>query len=359
MRALVESSSNTPHLPLMETADARDLLQSLLDAAIASASPATCVPPYLPEAPAGRTVVVGAGKAAAAMARAVETHWRRRAPLSGLVITRYGHGVPCDRIEVVEAGHPLPDSAGERAAAEILRRVQGLTPNDLVLCLLSGGGSALLAVPAPGISLDDKREVTQALLNSGASIAEINCVRKHLSAIKGGRLAGASFPAALLTLAISDVPGDDPSVIASGPTVADPSTLADARAVLTKFGISAPLAVVAHLATAANETPKPSDSPATASFQIIARPRDALDAAAATAARRTGLRALVVGDALQGDARLLGQTQGQMALHVAANGEPISAPAVLLSGGETTVRVQGNGQGGPQRGIPPWTRPDP
>jgi hydroxypyruvate reductase len=279
----------------------RDLLRRLFEAALGAADPARCVPPHLPAPPKGRTIVVGAGKAAAKMARAVEDHWS--GPLAGLVVTRYGHGVPCDRIEVVEAAHPVPDAAGQAAAARILRMVQGLSADDLVLCLISGGGSALLALPAPGLTLDDKRAVNRALLKSGANIAEMNCVRKHLSAIKGGRLAAAAAPARVVSLLISDVPGDDPAVIASGPTVADPTTFADALAVLEKYRIDEPAAAIARLRKAQDETPKPGDPRlARVATTIIARPQDALEAAAA-AARQAGIAPLILGDSIEGEAR--------------------------------------------------------
>src|SRR5262247_1321346 len=240
------------------TAPPRALLRSLFDAALGAADPARCVPPHLPPPPTGRTVVVGAGKAAAKMARAVEDHWP--GPLEGLVVTLYGHGVPGQRIEVVEAAHPVPDAAGQQAAARILEMVRGLSADDLVLCLISGGGSALLALPAPGLTLDDKRAVNRALLKSGANIAEMNCVRKHLSAIKGGRLAAACHPARVVTLTISDVPGDDPAVIASGPTVPDKTTFADALAILDKYGIAEPRAAIEHLTRGDDDTPKPGDA---------------------------------------------------------------------------------------------------
>ena len=243
----------------MPAADPRALLRELFDAALDAAAPGRCLPPHLPEPPPGRTVVVGAGKAAAEMARAVEAHWA--GDLDGLVVTRYGHAAPTRAIEVVEAAHPVPDRAGREAARRILELVGGLGEDDLVLCLISGGGSALLALPAAGVSLDDKQAVNRALLRAGATISEINCVRKHLSAIKGGRLAAAAAPARVVALLISDVPGDDPHVIASGPTVADPTTFADARAVLAKFAIDPPAPVRAHLETAADETPKPGDAP--------------------------------------------------------------------------------------------------
>ncbi|MGE0120096.1 MAG: glycerate kinase [Dongiaceae bacterium] len=322
----------------------REFLRSLFDAALAAADPARCVAPHLPSPPKGRTIVVGAGKAAAKMARAVEDHWP--GPLAGLVVTRYGHGVPCDRIEVVEAAHPVPDAAGQQAAARILAMVQGLSAEDLVLCLISGGGSALLALPAPGLTLEDKRAVNRSLLKSGANIGEMNCVRKHLSAIKGGRLAAAAAPARLVSLLISDVPGDDPAVIASGPTVPDPTTFADALAVLTKYGIGEPAAVIARLRAAQDETPKPGDSRlARTETTIIARPQDALAAAAALAAQ-AGFAPVILGDAIEGEAREVAIVHAGIARQVRRHGQPAPAPAVLISGGETTVTVRGRGRGG-------------
>jgi hydroxypyruvate reductase len=327
----------------------RAFLRALFDAALGAANPALTVPPHLPLPPSGRTVVVGAGKAAAAMARAVEDHWS--GPLSGLVITRYGHGVPCRRIDVVEASHPVPDAAGSAAATRILASVHGLAADDLVLCLASGGGSALMALPAPGLTLDDKRQVTRALLKSGATIGEINCVRKHLSAIKGGRLAAAAAPARVVTLAISDVPGDDPGTIASGPTVADATTFADARAILQKYAIAPPPAVARHLAETREETPKPGDPRlARSEFVLVATPQRALEAAAA-AARRSGVFPIVLGDAIEGEARDAALVHAGIARQAAAAklvlGEQAAPlPLVLLSGGETTVTVRGNGRGG-------------
>jgi glycerate 2-kinase len=325
------------------------LLRSLFDAALAAADAARALPPHLPPPPRGRTVVVGAGKAAAAMAKAVEEHWR--GPLSGLVITRYGHGAACRHIEIVEASHPVPDAAGSAAAARILESVRGLIADDLVLVLASGGGSALMALPAPGLALDDKRMVTRALLRSGATIGEINCVRKHLSAIKGGRLAAAAAPARIVTLAISDVPGDDPAVIASGPTVADPTTFAAARSILAKYSIEPPPAIAQHLASAKDETPKPGDPRLTRSEMVlIATPQDALAAAAATA-RAAGVTPLVLGDAIEGEARDVAQVHAGIARQAAAGkllvgDKALPLPAVLLSGGETTVTVRGAGRGG-------------
>ena len=329
--------------------DPRTFLRRLFEVGLAAVEPARIVPPHLPEPPKGRTVVVGAGKAAAAMAKAVEDHWS--GPIEGLVVTRYGHGAPCRRIEVIEAAHPVPDAAGNTAAARILDRVRGLGPDDLVLCLVSGGGSALLTLPAPGLSLDDKQATVRALLASGATIGEMNTVRKHLSAIKGGRLALAAHPARLVTLAISDVPGDDPSVIASGPTVADASSFADAAAVLAKYRIEPPAAVAAHLARAAEETPKPGDPRLAHSEMIlVARPQDALDAAAAVA-ETAGIAAAVLGDSIEGESREVARVLAGVALQVARRGQPVRPPAVLLSGGETTVTVSGKGRGGRNRRI--------
>jgi hydroxypyruvate reductase len=322
----------------------RDFLRRLFDAAIAAADPALCVPPHLPPDDGGRLIVIGAGKASAAMARAVEDHWS--GPLDGLVVTRYGHGVPCQRIEIVEAAHPVPDAAGELAAQRMLAKVHGLSENDRVLALISGGGSALLAAPAAGITLAEKRAITTALLRSGASIGEMNCVRKHLSAIKGGRLAAAAWPAPVLTLAISDVPGDDPAVIASGPTVADPTTAVDALKVLDFHAIAIPDALRARLATGELETPKPGDPRLTKSeFRLVASPRQMLEAAAAEASR-LGVTPLILGDAIEGEAREVGKALAGMAISCGRHGFPAKKPCVLLSGGETTVTLKGAGRGG-------------
>jgi hydroxypyruvate reductase len=318
---------------------ATNLLRRMFAAAVASAAPDVCVPPHLPAPPKGRTVVVGAGKAAAAMARAVEAHWPADKPLCGLVVTRYGYGVgPLRRIEVVEAAHPVPDAAGRDAAARILAAVRGLTADDLVLCLISGGGSALLALPLPGLSLAQKQDINRALLRSGAAIGDMNCVRKHLSGIKGGRLALAAAPARVVTLVISDVPGDDVSVIASGPTVADATTQAQARGILRRYGIPAP----AVLDDPAFETPKTLPP---GEVRLIATPQAALEAAAALA-RAGGVAPLILGNALEGEARELGRVMAGIARQVATHGQPLPAPCVLLSGGETTVTVRGTGCGG-------------
>ncbi len=279
----------------------RQFLLDMLQAAIAAALPDRCVPPHLPSPPRGRTVVVGAGKASAAMARAVEAHWK--GDLSGLIVTRYGHAVPTTRIEIVEAGHPVPDEAGRAAAERILGMVRGLSEDDLVLCLISGGGSALLTLPVPGLTLADKQSVNKALLKSGAAIGEMNCVRKHLSAIKGGRLAVAASPARVATLLISDVPNDDPSVIGSGPTVADPTSAADALAILEKYRINGPASVLDHLRRGTDETPKPGDRRlARAEISLIATPQQSLEAAAAVA-RAAGFAPLILSDSIEGEAR--------------------------------------------------------
>jgi len=319
----------------------RAYLRALFDTAVAAAQPALCVPQALPAPPTGRTVVIGAGKASAAMAKAVEDHWP--GALEGLVVTRYGFSVPCNRIEIVEASHPVPDRAGIEASRRMLGLVGGLGEDDLVICLISGGGSALLCLPAEGLTLADKQAVTGALLRAGTPISEINVVRKHLSAIKGGRLAAAAAPARILTLAISDVPGDDPSAIASGPTVADPSSFADARAILAKYDIAPPDAVLRHLLAAAEESPKPGDPRlARAEYRIVASPGMMLEAAAARA-RADGIAVEMWGDALEGEARELGREHGQRALATAAE----RRPRLILSGGEATVTIKGNGRGGP------------
>lgn len=316
----------------------------MFEAAVAAAAPDSCVPANLPPPPKGRTVVIGAGKASAAMARAVERHWT--GDLSGLVVTRYGHAVPCERIEIVEAAHPVPDQNGVAAAGRILETVRGLGPDDLVLCLISGGGSALLTLPAGSLTLEDKQAVNRALLRSGATISEMNCVRRHLSAIKGGRLAAAAAPARVVSLLISDVPGDDPAIIASGPTVPDPTTFADARAVLRKYGIGEPAAVIAHLEAAADETPKPGDPRlANISTVLIATPQASLEAAARIA-EAAGVTPVILGDSMEGESSEVAKVHAAIARQIGARGQPVAAPAVILSGGETTVTVHGNGRGG-------------
>jgi glycerate 2-kinase len=323
---------------------AKAFLRQMFDAAIASAQPAVCIPPHLPDPPLGRLIVVGAGKASAAMARAVEDNWP--GPLSGLVVTRYGYAVPCDRIEIVEAAHPVPDAAGMRAATRMLELVGSLNEHDLVLCLISGGGSALLPLPAPGLTLEMKQEVSRALLRSGATISEMNCVRRHLSAIKGGRLGAACHPARVLTLLISDVPGDRPVDIASGPTVPDPTTSADALGILRRYGIDSPREVLELLESGRSESVKPGDPRlSSATARTIATPQMALEAAAGTA-RAAGIPAHILSDAIEGEARDVGKVFAGIARQVAARDQPVGAPCVLLSGGETTVTVRGNGRGG-------------
>jgi hydroxypyruvate reductase len=328
----------------MNPNDPRTVLRAMFDAAIAAAQPALCVPRNLPEPPKGRLVVIGAGKASAAMARAVEDHWR--GPLTGLVVTRYGYAVPCERIEIIEAAHPVPDAAGEAAARRMLEIVQGLTSDDPVLCLISGGGSSLLPLALPGLTLEDKQALNRALLASGASIGEMNCVRRHLSAIKGGRLAAACRPARVLNLLLSDVPGDDPIDIASGPTVADHTTCADALEILRRYEIDVPARALALLETGEGETLKPND-PRLPSIEtrFIATPQMALEAAAAVA-RDAGLNTCILGDAIEGEAREVARTLAGIALQVARHGQPVAAPCVLLSGGETTVTLRGRGRGG-------------
>jgi glycerate 2-kinase len=340
------------------TTQPREFLRALYDAAVARALPAHNTARFLPAPPdpkRGRTLVLGAGKAGGAMAAAVDALWPQAAPLSGLVVTRYDHVPPAykskpGRIEVVEASHPVPDAAGERAAQRILELTQGLTADDLVLCLISGGASALLSLPAEGLSLEDKRAINKALLNSGAAIDEMNCVRKHLSAIKGGRLAARCAPARVLTLLISDVPGDAPEVIGSGPTVPDSSTCADALRILQRYGIDLAPAARAGLDSGAFETPKPGD-PRFNGHQVhmIATPQQSLEAAAQLA-RRSGLDAHILSDEIEGESREVGKVHAALARAVARRGTPFAKPCVILSGGETTVTVKSKGGRGGRAG---------
>ncbi len=324
--------------------DPESLLRRAFAAAVDAARAPGNIVAHLPAPPKGRTVVVGAGKAAATMAKAVEEAWPGE--LSGLVVTRYDHGLATSRVEVIEAAHPNPDEASQRAASRILQLAGGLGPDDLLLCLISGGGSALMALPAPGLTLADKQGLTRGLLRCGATISEINCVRKHLSAIKGGRLAAAAAPAPVLALLISDVPGDDPSVIASGPTVADPTTSADALAVIDKYGLDVPSQVRTHLESDAAETPKPGDARLAGSrIEMVATPQDALEAAASVIAD-AGYRPLILGNAIEGEARDVALVHAAMAKQAARFGQPAQPPCVLLSGGETTVSLRGQGRGG-------------
>lgn len=327
--------------------DPTDFLRALMTASLADVRPETCVTRALPDRPKGRTVVVGAGKASAAMAEAFEQAWD--GPLEGLVITRYGFSRPCRQIEIAEASHPVPDAAGLEATRRLLDIAGSLGPDDLLVCLISGGGSALMLAPVDGVSLADKQEVNRQLLRSGADITEMNCVRRHLSAVKGGRLAQAAAPARVVSLLISDVPGDDPAVIASGPTVPDPTTLADARTILRRYGIEPPASVAAALQDPANETPKPGD-PAfeRVTNEIVARPLQMLDLAARLA-RDAGLEVINLGDLLQGEARDVAKALAGIARSTQMSARPCPAPALILSGGELTVTVRGEGQGGPNQ----------
>ncbi|ODR96254.1 hydroxypyruvate reductase [Methyloceanibacter stevinii] len=321
-----------------------DLLKAMFKAGVDAALPSLCVPPHLPERPKGRTVIIGAGKASGAMAKALEDAWD--GPLDGVVVTRYGYRLPTERLEVVEAAHPVPDAAGREAAQRIFKAVQDLTEDDLVLALISGGGSALLAAPADGISLEDKQAVNKALLASGATISEMNTVRKHLSAIKGGRLARAAYPAKVVALMISDVPGDDASIIASGPTVPDPSTNADAIAIVDKYGIDLPANVRQVLETI-EETPKPGDKCFDRVENVmIATPQASLEAAAAVA-RDAGVTPVILGDSIEGESRDVALVHAGIARQCTMRGQPVEPPCVLISGGETTVTLTGNGKGGP------------
>ncbi|CAN7578248.1 glycerate kinase [Variovorax sp. LjRoot84] len=335
----------------------REFLEHLYRAAVERALPLASMGPYLPKPPKGRTLVLGAGKAGGSMAQALEALWPADAKLEGLVVTRYHHIPPrpeglAQRIEIVEAAHPVPDEAGLKAAERILALTEGLTADDLVLCLISGGGSALLTLPAEGLTLADKQRINKQLLESGAHIGEMNCVRKHLSRIKGGRLAAACAPAQVVTLTISDVPGDDPAVIASGPTVPDATTCADALAILDRYGIEVPAAVRAQLENGALETPKPADAVFKGhATHLIATPQQSLEAVAAVA-RAAGIEAHILSDEMEGESREVGKVHGALARAVALRGAPFAKPCVILSGGETTVTIrprqpgQAKGRGG-------------
>ena len=322
----------------------RHVLRKMFEAAVDAATPSRLIRSYLPEKPKGRTIVLGAGKAAAAMASEVDQHMPGK--VEGLVVTRYGHAVGCDHIEVVEAAHPVPDEAGRAAAARILKLAEEAGEDDLVLCLISGGASALLSLPAEGISLDDKQALNRALLDSGADITQMNTVRKHLSAIKGGRLAAAAHPAKVVTLLISDVPGDDPAVVGSGPTVPDPTTFEEALDIVSRFGITKPKGVINHLRAGRDETPKPEDTRlADAETHLIATPQASLEAAVAIALDN-GIRPVVLGDSIEGEARDVAKVMAGIARQVRNHAQPAMPPCVLLSGGETTVTVKGKGRGG-------------
>lgn len=316
----------------------------MFSAAIAAADPMSRVPEFLPSNKDRPLVVVGAGKASARMAQAVEAHWQ--GPLSGIVVTRYGHSVDCDHIEILEAAHPVPDQAGIRATERILQLVSDLQKADQCLVLISGGGSALLTAPVPEITFAEKQQINYELLASGAAIHEINCVRKHLSRVKGGRLAAAAAPAKVISLLISDVPGDDPATIASGPTVGDPSSLQDAREVLERYEINPPDSIRRALREDRNETPSPDDPKlATAKTHVIAAPQQSLQAAA-NVASDNGVTPMILGDAIEGEAREMGKVMAGIAQQVRRNNLPEPAPCVLISGGESTVTIQGEGRGG-------------
>jgi glycerate 2-kinase len=331
-------------------AEPRRFLEYLYHAAVRRALPLHNMAAFLPPPPRGRTVVLGAGKAGGSMVHALEALWPHDAPLSGLVVTRYGHtperppGLK-QRIEIVEASHPVPDAAGLQASQRILAMAHGLTPDDLVLCLISGGGSALLTSPAEGLTLEEKQRINRELLDSGANIGEMNCVRKHLSRIKGGRLAAACAPAKVVTLAISDVPGDDPSIIASGPTVPDASSCADAVAILQRYAIAVPGAIMSLLEQGALETPKPGDDIfAGHAVHLIATPQQSLESAA-NAARAIGLDAHILSDEIEGESREVAKMHAALARSVARHGEPFRKPCVILSGGETTVTIKKRAEG--------------
>ena len=340
--------------------DPRAFLRALFDAAVFQALPGPSLARFLPPPPSqGRTLVLGAGKAGGAMAAALEALWPRDSPMSGLVVTRYDYVPPAfaalqarggARIEVVEAAHPVPDDAGRQAAARILALAGGVGADDLVICLVSGGASSLLALPADGVTMAAKQAINSALLKSGAAIDEMNCVRKHLSKIKGGRLAAACAPARVVTLLVSDVPGDSPAVIGSGPTVPDPTTCADALAVLDRYAIAVPAEVRAGLERGDFETPKPGDAAFAGNVvHVVATPQQSLDAAAAFA-RAAGMAAHILGDEIEGESREVGKVHAALARQVARRGQPFTAPCVLLSGGETTVTVKVKGGRGGRAG---------
>lgn len=324
--------------------DPRALLRDMFQAAVSAAQPQQCIPSNLPAPPRGRTLVIGAGKASAAMAQVLERHWP--GPLTGLVVTRYGYTAPCERIEIIEAAHPVPDAAGLDAARRLMGFVSGLTADDLVISLISGGASALLPLPAGGLSLEDKQNINKQLLNSGATISEMNCVRRHLSEIKGGRLAAQCHPARVVNLLISDVPGDDPINIGSGPTVADPTSCADALEIVRRYGIELPSLARMHLEDGSGESIKPGDSRMDrVETKIVTAPQISL-LAAAQVAQAAGFSPLILGDSIEGEARDVGKVMAAIARHARMHGQPARAPCVLLSGGETTVTVRGQGRGG-------------
>jgi hydroxypyruvate reductase len=326
------------------TFDPGSFLTSIFDAAVAAADPELTIRKHLPERPRGRTIVVGAGKGSAQMAAAFEKAWD--GPLQGVVVTRYGYAAPCRRIEVLESAHPVPDAAGLAASKRLLSAVSGLTEDDLVVALVSGGGSALLPSPPPGLTLEDEIAVNRALLASGAPISAMNTLRKHVSTIKGGRLAAAAWPARVVSLVVSDIPGDNPALVASGPTVPEAATRQDALRIVDTWRMALPDAVMAHLRSEAADAPRPGDARfARNSVQVIASAAVSLDAAA-EAARRQGVEAVILSDSMEGEARDVGSVHAAIAREVALRGRPFARPVLMLSGGETTVTLRGKGKGG-------------
>ncbi|MEW6597674.1 MAG: glycerate kinase [Pseudomonadota bacterium] len=328
----------------MHRLEPRRLLTSLFAAAVSAADPEQTIRNFLPAKPKGRVVVVGAGKGSAQMAAALERAWD--GPLEGVVATRYGFGAPCEIIEVIEAAHPVPDEAGLRASQRLLHQVSGLSPDDLVIALISGGGSALLPAPAAGLTMADEIAVNEALLASGAPIKAMNTIRKHVSAIKGGRLALAAYPARLVSLVVSDIPGDDPALVSSGPTIPDASTRRDALRYVETYGIRLPPAVLAHLETAAADAPRPDDPRlARNEAHVIASATASLEAAARVAEQQ-GIQTVILSASIEGEARDVGAVHAAIAREVALRDRPFRKPVLILSGGETTVTLRGSGKGG-------------
>jgi hydroxypyruvate reductase len=324
--------------------DPKQFLTAIFDAAVAAADPELTIWKHLPSKPKGRTIVIGAGKGSAQMAAAFERAWD--APIEGLVVTRYGYGAACDRIEVVEAAHPVPDQAGLEAGRRLLEKVSGLSEDDLVVALISGGGSALLPAPPEDLTLADEIAVNEALLASGAPIAAMNTVRKHISRIKGGRLAAAAFPARVVSLVVSDIPGDNPALVASGPTVPDEAGREEALRIVETYGMALPSAVMAHLRSPAADAPRPDDPRFRSNeARVIASAAVSLEAAAAEA-RRQGVEAVILSDSVEGEARDVGSVHAAIAREVATRDRPFRKPVLILSGGETTVTLRAKGKGG-------------
>ncbi|MER9964394.1 glycerate kinase [Mesorhizobium sp. M0045] len=328
----------------MTEVDPKPFLTAIFNAAVAAADPQRTIKDHLPARPKGRTIVIGAGKGSAQMAAAFEKVWDR--PIEGLVVTRYGYGAACRRIEIIEAAHPVPDAAGLAASRRLLEKVQGLTADDLVVALISGGGSALLPSPAEGLTLADEIAVSEALLASGAPIAAMNTIRKHLSTIKGGRLAAAAYPAKVVSLVVSDIPGDDPALVASGPTVPDIGSRKDALASIAAYGMNLPASVMAHINSPAADAPRPDDPRFIRNeVHLIASAGVSLEAAAAEA-KRQGIQAVILSDSIEGEAREVGGVHAAIAREVATRNRPFAKPVLILSGGETTVTLRAKGKGG-------------